>query len=259
MKVTEDLFIPISVVDLPLIGEGLLYNGTKLHPLCKIAAENLQTYLQKQTQWSHNFGLSNEINGNVIGKMFGVLVVKNQADELGYLAAFSGKLAGGNLHSYFVPPVFDALTENSFLNVGMAELNSINIEIAKLENNIPENSDEIEFLKSERKDLSIALQNKLFKHYNFLNQGKVGMNLIEIFQKAGYKNPPSGAGECAAPKLLNYAFQNNLKPIALAEFWWGLSPKSNKWKHGQFYPTCKEKCEPILEHMIDGVEDLMVL
>ncbi|RZK01842.1 MAG: pseudouridylate synthase, partial [Flavobacterium sp.] len=74
--------------------------------------------------------------------------------------------------------------------------------------------------------------------------------LNEIFNNAGYKNPPAGAAECAGIKLLQYAFLHHMKPLALGEFWWGKSPKSNTWKHGMFYPCCKEKCEPILKHML---------
>lgn len=65
--------------------------------------------------------------------------------------------------------------------------------------------------------------------------------------------PPSGAGDCAAPKLLQYAFQQKMQPLAIAEFWWGLSPKSDFWKHGNFYPVCKQKCEPILSHMLKNI------
>ncbi|RZJ17244.1 MAG: pseudouridylate synthase, partial [Acinetobacter sp.] len=68
-----------------------------------------------------------------------------------------------------------------------------------------------------------------------------------------YKNPPAGAGECAAPKLLQYAFQHHFKPLALTEFWWGQSPKSATWKHKHFYAPCKEKCGPILKHMLEGI------
>src|SRR5690606_21753915 len=65
--------------------------------------------------------------------------------------------------------------------------------------------------------------------------------------------PPAAAGECATPKLLQYAFLNDLKPIAMAEFWWGASPKSEVRKHKQFYPACTGKCEPILKHMLEGI------
>jgi tRNA pseudouridine32 synthase/23S rRNA pseudouridine746 synthase len=90
--------------------------------------QNVAAALQDQQEWKHNFGLSDE-TGDVIGKMFGVLVVKTAQNEIGYLAAFSGKLAGGNHHSKFVPPLFDGVTTGGFLNTGMAELDRINEEI----------------------------------------------------------------------------------------------------------------------------------
>jgi tRNA pseudouridine32 synthase/23S rRNA pseudouridine746 synthase len=219
------------------------------HPLAVLAAEDLQKYLFLQTDWHHNFGLD-ESNGPVIGKMFGVLVVKTENGELGYLSAFSGKLAGNNQHKRFVPAVYNSLFEGSFLNIGMAELNEINKKITSLESAEDADLKLITKLKQERRDLSIALQQRLFESYSFLNSEGIYKNLISIFDEAGYKNPPSGAGECAAPKLLQYAFMNGMKPVALAEFWWGLSPKSEQWKHGSYYPCCKEKCGPILKHML---------
>ena len=68
------------------------------------------------------------------------------------------------------------------------------------------------------------------------------------------KPPPAGAGECAAPKLLQYAFQQQLTPLAMAEFWWGASPKSEMKKHQQYYPACSGKCQPILKHMLVGMQ-----
>lgn len=226
----------------------------EVHPLCALAAEELQNHILTQTAWQHNFGLEDEQNGIVIGKMFGVLVVQTSANEIGYLAAFSGKLAGSNHHQKFVPPVFDLLTENSFLNIGMQELTVLNAEIKSLEaQDLKTNEPQIIQLKVERKQHSIALQNKIFDQYHFLNQTGEEKSLIDLFTAAGYKNPPAGAGECAGPKLLQYAFQHQLKPLALSEFWWGLSPKSKKWKHKAFYPCCKEKCEPILAHMLKRI------
>ena len=84
------------------------------HPLSILAAKELQNHLNNQTEWEHNFGIAPDKEGLIIGKMFGVLVVQNQAGELGYLSAFSGKLANGNHHEKFVPPVFDMLTDGSF-------------------------------------------------------------------------------------------------------------------------------------------------
>lgn len=186
--------------------------------------------------------------------MFGVLVVLNPENKIGYLAAFSGKLAGGNHHYGFVPPVFDGLNENSFLNKGMSELSQMNLEIREVQRQQKDGfQDRIKELKSLRKTHSVSLQNKLFKSYAFLNGFGIKKDLNQLFKTADYKNPPAGAGECAGPKLLQYAFQNRMKPLALAEFWWGKSPKSDFWKHKHFYPCCKEKCGPILAHMLEGL------
>lgn len=186
--------------------------------------------------------------------MFRVLVVQNQNNKIGYLAAFSGKLAGGNHHSKFVPPVFDSLEENNFLNKGMVELTRMNLEIKSEKEQKTEGfRHRIELLKINRRNHSNTLQNEIFSHYSFLNQKGKEKSLNELFRVASYKNPPSGAGECAGPKLLQYAFKQNMKPLAIAEFWWGQSPKSALWKHGHYYPCCREKCEPILAHMLKGI------
>lgn len=306
------------------------------HELSVIASKELQEYLESQTDFEHNFGLKENQEGLVIGKMFGVLVCQNQEGELGYLWAFSGKLAGVNHHPYFVPTIFDMLHEDGFFRKEEEALNAINSQIEILENSdellnakrklentkkeaitdiqnqkdkikrlkierdekrnsfanlssseieqleqeLSEESkkesillkkmtkywnfqienaqkdvnlllDEINQLKEERRQKSGALQQKLFAEYSFLNQFGERKNIGEIFNN----NPPAGAGECAAPKLLHYAFEHHLKPIAMAEFWWGQSPKSEIRKHKQFYPACKSKCEPILlSHMLKGLE-----
>jgi tRNA pseudouridine32 synthase/23S rRNA pseudouridine746 synthase len=297
------------------------------HPLSVIAAKALQNYLETQNDFQHNFGLNDIQQGLVIGKMFGVLVVQNQNNELGFLWAFSGKLAESNQHPFFVPTVFDMLTADSFFKKEETLLNQYNREIELLENNPDylyaikqleqtklkadkeiqtqketikqgkksraekrktllaealeqlnkESQDEgillkkmaqywnhhikavtekvelftnqINQLKKERKDKSAALQQQLFTEYAFLNQYQELKSLAAIFNG----NPPAGAGECAAPKLLHYAFKHLLKPIAMAEFWWGQSPKGEMRKHQQFYPACTGKCEPILKHMLHGI------
>jgi tRNA pseudouridine32 synthase/23S rRNA pseudouridine746 synthase len=310
------------------------------HPLCILAAKQLQNYLTTQSDWEHNFGLDDKQEGLVIGKMFGVLVVQNKDNELGFLTAFSGKLAGGNHHKYFVPPLFDMLTKEGFFLKEIEVLNKINREIKELENDetylalkqtlqddlhnsqlsineqkktmkdakkerkrkrqeaekklsqqeflivneelrkeslkynyyfkdlnrfwnekIEETTDKIakyeiipNELKAERKVKSNALQKKLFSKYIFLNINKEEKSLYDIFQETIQKVPPGGAGECAAPKLLQYAFIHGLKPISMAEFWWGQSPKSEIRKPGYFYPACRSKCEPILSHMLQGMD-----
>ena len=113
---------------------------------------------------------------------------------------------------------------------------------------------EIERLKTERKERSAALQRKLFEQFRMLNaQGEV-KDLYTIFEQTVQKVPPAGAGECALPKLLQYAYLHQLKPLAMAEFWWGDSPKNEIRHHGYYYPSCKGKCEPILQHMLQGLE-----
>jgi len=229
--------------------------NNKPHPICLMAIKSVQNHLISQSKWRHNFGLIAGAEGPIIGKMFGVLVVRNAQYELGYLAAFSGKLAGTYHHAKFVPPVFDGLQEGGFLNLGMKELSRINLEIKTLiKENSKESVEKCESLKQLRKENSIALQQKLFEHYQFLNSVGEEKSLLDIFRKPLYNKPASGSGECTAPKLLQYAFQHKMNPIAIAEFWWGQSPKSDFWKHGQFYAACKEKCAPILSHMLQHVE-----
>ena len=123
------------------------------HPLCLEAIAQLQEYLKSQEDWHHNFGLEENQEGKVIGKMFGVLVVKTILGEVGFLSAFSGKLAESNLHDGFVPPVYDALEEGSFLNVGMQELTEMNVELQSLE----PSGEAAKSLKLKRKEKSVTL------------------------------------------------------------------------------------------------------
>ncbi|RXR17331.1 RluA family pseudouridine synthase [Flavobacterium amnicola] len=306
------------------------------HPLAVIASKELQKYLEKQTNFEHNFGLIEGQNGLIIGKMFGVLVCQNQNNELGYLWAFSGKLADQNHLDYFVPTVYDMLHPSSFykneeeiinqlnrkietaefnseFNIAKENLNQIlseaeqdiqrhknhikiqkkvrqqqrldaekeldatafekfveelkeqsqqegillkkmmaywNYKITDAQKEVDAYEEKLNELKELRKQKSNNLQQRLFAEYAFLNGWGESKSLGEIFDN----NPPAGAGECAAPKLLHYAFQHDLKPICMAEFWWGQSPKSEVRKHQQFYPSCKSKCEPILlGHMLNGI------
>lgn len=308
------------------------------HALAKVAAEALQEVIHK-SDWKHNFGFDTDQEGKVMGKMFGVLVVQNKNKELGYLAAFSGKIGEENHYPNFVPPVFDRLVEDGFYKTQEAFVNKINrkiealkssaayqywtkklqedttqaanaLQLAKqeiktqkgirqqkraqaIEQTTPEAYEqlqtqlnkesqdqqrnykrlakqwktqleatqqqvnqlqrEIDLLKAERKNKSAELQQQLFQQYTFLNQSGEEKSLLEIFETTALKLPPAGAGECAAPKLFQYAFKQGLKPIALAEFWWGESPKMEIRKHLHYYPACKSKCEPILGHMLKGI------
>jgi tRNA pseudouridine32 synthase/23S rRNA pseudouridine746 synthase len=251
---SDEFFTPLEAPDYSLPDKFTFPFDYQPHPLSLKAVEMLQSHLSHQQEWQHNFGLS-DVAGNVIGKMFGVLVVQTEQDEIGFLSAFSGKIAGGNHHAKFVPPIFDGVANGGFLNAGMTALSSMNDEIRMLEQSEVEGQQtQIKHLKALRKAHSVSLQNEIFDQYHFLNMAGEEKSLRAIFSGASYKNPPAGAGECAAPKLLQYAFRQKMKPLAMAEFWWGQSPKSDFWKHGQFYPACQEKCAPILAHMLAGIE-----
>jgi len=293
------------------------------HLLAKKAVTELQNYLHNQTDFVHDFGIKNIESKNALGKMFGVLVVKNKNDEIGYLAAFSGKLANQTQHKYFVPPVFDILDEHGFYKQIEREINKINTQLNVLETNIDflklkktytktvkkhldlikketllkktlrkqrkvkgitdnqlnineefylreyevylndkiaplkksfeKTQTKIDFLKQLRKEKSALVQQEIFNQYQFLNSLGETKNLLSIFNNST-QNIPAGAGDCCAPKLLQYAFLQQLKPIALAEFWWGKPLKKSIRKHQNFYTACNGKCKPILAHMLQGID-----
>ncbi|WP_428743018.1 pseudouridine synthase [Tenacibaculum sp.] len=297
------------------------YNYTP-HLLAEIASKELQKYLTYQTDFFHDFGIENFNNKDALGKMFGVLVVQNVNGDLGYLAAFSGKLAESTQHKHFVPPVFDVLDKNGFYLTTEEKLNQINSKIASIENspeyiktkkvyqqtqeqhnnllvqeytkikqrrnlrkkleqqnnqlNINEEfylreyevylndkiaplkdvyetfKQEIKNLKKQRKELSAWVQQEIFKHYSFLNSKGEVQNLLAIFNNSD-QNIPAGAGDCCVPKLLQYAFKHQLRPICMAEFWWGKPLQTSVRKHQNFYPACTGKCKPILTHMLQGL------
>ncbi|WP_448546925.1 pseudouridine synthase [Thalassotalea fusca] len=112
---------------------------------------------------------------------------------------------------------------------------------------------DIEQLKKARRKLSSGLQKLLFKQYQLLNIKGESADLLALFKNTTITTPPAGTGDCAAPKLLQYAFEHRLTPISMAEFWWGSSPQSEIRKHGLYYPACQGKCQPILEHMLSGM------
>lgn len=305
------------------------------HPLCVRAANEVQNYLHHQSTINHYFGLDSKSKGAAIGKMFGVLLVKSKDGSIGYLAAFSGKLAESNYIPGFVPPIFDTLNPKGFYKNGEVQLNRLNhhiethqnheaIQLAHLDlqkakktyeeelkafkahlkvnkkqrdimrkesqlkmttadydelleqlrqesiqdhfrlrdfklqgqNTISELSlhlktlkAPIENLKKERRELSAHLQHQLHQQYNFKNAKGAIKNVRTLFKEA----PPSAAGECAAPKLLQFAYDNAYDPLAMAEFWWGVPPPSEVRQHKEFYPSCRSRCEPILGFMMQGL------
>lgn len=294
------------------------------HPLCVLAAEEVQKYLASQEQWKEELQQ---------GKMFGVLVVESADGKIGYLSAFSGNLAGSNRHPFFVPPVYDLLQPDGLFKREEENISALNLCIRGLEQEAvyqelklrlketvaascqalkeakealksakearelrrqqhPDEEEQaamiresqhqkaeykrlekewksrifaiqaeveahevrIENLKTERKVRSADLQQWLFGQFKMLNRLGEVKDLCAIFEQTVQKTPPAGAGECAAPKLLQYAYLHGMKPLAMAEFWWGDSPKTEIRRHGYYYPACKGKCEPILKHMLQGLD-----
>lgn len=294
------------------------------HPLTVMAAREVQDYLASRTDWTEELSE---------GKMFGVLIVQTPEGKVGYLAAFSGNLAGSNLHSFFVPPVYDLLQPDGFFRIEEANISAINKRIKELESSrqltemrtalaecraqvdrtladakqqmkeakiereqrrsegageeeqkamiresqfqkaeykrlekrlkeeMQQQAEELENqeqlirqLKQERKTRSAALQQKLFEQFRMLNAKGEVKDLCELFKDTPQGTPPAGTGECALPKLLQYAYQHRLKPLAMGEFWCGKSPKEEVRHEGHFYPSCKGKCAPILKHMLIGLQ-----
>ena len=113
---------------------------------------------------------------------------------------------------------------------------------------------EIEALKRERREGSDALQRWLFDQYVMLNAKGMRRTLIDIFARFNGTLPPAGAGDCCAPKLLQFAYAHNLRPVSLAEFWLGTPPPTEVRRHLQFYPPCRSKCYPILQFMLQGLD-----
>jgi len=218
--------------------------GLSIPEIARVAATEFQNFIASESQvWKHDFLIGK-------GKMFGVLVVQKEDNTYGYLGTVSGKLQGNTICDKFVPSVFDDSTDDYFINRGMKELTEIGSRIK-----MTDKPSEINLLTEKRKQKSFALQQQLFENYQFLNSSGEEKNVLQIFESSSHGNPPAAAGECAAPKLLQYAFEHGLKPIALAEFWWGNPINNKEREHKVFYPACKNKCRPILEYML-GDKDL---
>lgn len=295
------------------------------HRLCEIAAEELRCFVAADER------LAAEV---AKGKMMGVLVVRDAAGALGYLAAFSGLLGGSNVQRGFVPPVFDFQSPDGYFKREEGEISFINKQIAaekgsaayiaaveavaaaqrsmdeqldamrrdmrvakerrdamrasgalladneaglvresqhlkaelkrltrRLQQQVALQKEQlalldarIDLLKEERRSRSAALQEWLFDNFIMLNAKGESCSLTKIFNDYSGVVPPAGAGECAAPKLLQYAYSHSLQPLCMAEFWLGASPAGEVRRDGCFYGSCKGKCEPILSFMLQGLE-----
>ena len=126
--------------------------------------------------------------------------------------------------------------------------------ISRLQAIVDKEEASIQQLRQLRHEKSDALQRWLFQHFEMLNIHGERRHLIDIFAHTASTIPPSGAGECCAPKLLQYAFAHHLRPVAMAEFWWGASPVGELREHLHFYPACRGKCLPILQYMLQDMD-----
>jgi tRNA pseudouridine32 synthase/23S rRNA pseudouridine746 synthase len=125
-------------------------------------------------------------------------------------------------------------------------LHSIRTQIDGVEGRIAE-------MKRMRKEMSDHLQEWIFSQYRVHNYNGEEMSVLDIFKADGLV-PPGGTGDCAAPKLLEYAYRNGMKPLAMGEFWYGLSPDTAVRTEGNFYPSCTSKCGPLLGYMTRGLD-----
>lgn len=206
-----------------------------------VAAQEFQEFIAAEcVNWDYDFMVRN-------GKMFGILVVQKQNNDYAYLGAVSGKLPGES--GRLIPSVFDDATDDYFFTKGMTALTEIGTKIKQAND-----QSEVIALTEQRRLKSISIQQKLFENYLFSDGAGNDKNILEIFEASSHGNPPSAAGECAAPKLLQYARTHLLRPIAIAEFWWGNPLKGKERGHKLFYPACRDKCRPILEYMLDDQE-----
>ena len=313
----------ISVVEAPQRFNNPFYYSP--HPLCVMAAGEVRDMLSLDSALAADAAR---------GKMFGVLVVRDVTGSLGYLAAFSGLLAGSNNVAGFVPPVFDLQSPGGYFKQEESGITALNKRIkdtecsegyiaavaavadvkrtmeqqlaamredmrldkqrrselraagnlsavdeaalvresqyqkaelkrttarwqqqlAGCEAAVAPFKASIAAMKEERKHRSAALQRWLFEQFKVLNGSGSEKSLLDIFARHSGIIPPGGAGECAAPKLLQYAYLNSLTPIAVAEFWIGASPAGEVRRDGCFYGACKSKCEPILGFMLQGLD-----
>lgn len=290
------------------------------HELCKAAAAEVMRTIEAHGEWKAELSA---------GKMLGVLVVRDENRQTGFLAAFSGSTSTLNNQQYFVPPICDAARNDPFFRREEREISALterakalasspetlsaieNLEKiranarcaleamrermrkAKAERDrlreeytSPQETErlrdesrrektayrrekarwqaeeaaaqsraeackaETESLKAERKRRSEELQMMLFDRFKVADAHGCMRSLLEIFAPTPQRVPPSGTGECAAPKLLHYAFTHGMTPLAVAEFWYGASPAGEVRRHGAYYPACRGKCKPLLDYML---------
>ena len=243
------------------------------HPLCQLAVAQVQAYVA-----AHDVIRADADRG----KMFGVLVVE-QGSDLGFLAAYSGLLAGRNDWDYFVPPVFDAQQPDGYFKQQEAVISKLSREaklagLASLSSptspsspsspssqpsqSSPTRETSPSSPPADTRALSQDLQLWLFHQYQLLNARGERRDLVDLWQsyysrpklQRKFPLPPGGTGDCCAPKLLQYAYAHGLHPVCMAEFWWGAPTRTELRQHLNYYPACRGKCKPLLTWMLQGLD-----
>ena len=243
------------------------------HPLCLQAAAEVQRYIASREDWREELQR---------GKMFGVLVVTDTDGKRGFLAAFSGNLAGTNRHEYFVPPVYDMLRPDDFFRRGEAGIDALSVRIEQAEQS--ERAVEAKAameLARHRQQEQIAAAKEAMRQSKARRDARraAGRILRRLFSRASANGPTCNGSSNGCAKMSSRpksvmrisrhrskpceasgtAFQPSCKwssspPIAMAEFWWGDSPAGEVRRHGEFYPACTGKCKPILPFMLQGLD-----
>ena len=166
-------------------------------------------------------------------KMLGVLKVEDEEGREDYLYAFSGTVGGRATLPGFVPPIYDLTAPEGYFRQHEAKISAMPA-------------------GPERAAASAELQAWIFDQYRVGNARGETLTIREVFARRGLV-PPGGTGDCAAPKLLQYAYTHHLTPIAMGEFWYGASPAAEVREQGRFYPSCTGKCGPLLSFMLEGL------
>ncbi len=185
--------------------------------------------------------------GDIGGKMFGVLVCEDVLGNEVILKAFSSTYNGiWNINDW-VPHLANEKAFMQIVEKGNSKIHPLTEFIKTLD----KNSVKWKLKTEERKLISQSILTELFALYELTNFKKEKRSLLNAFNIK--KGIPNGTGDCCAPKLLNYAALNNLKPLSIAEFYWGKTSPSGDKVEGNFYSSCADKCQPLLGFMLCGI------
>lgn len=188
--------------------------------------------------------------GEARGKMFGVLECLGRKGNLVLLRAFSGQFNGIWEVPGWAPPLFDGKAFATLTCDVDKEIKRLGRAMSRMSCNEEGRGE----LRRQRRRLSQGLMQEIHGLYRLHNFRGRQTTLFSAY--CGLNGIPTGTGDCCAPKLLNEAARQNLIPTGIAEFYWGRGNRSDSRQHGCFYPSCQEKCAPILGFLLCGLEDV---